>query len=101
MIRLCAFADESSSSLLGQIEALKRNNLSLLEIRVVDGKNIFHVTEEEAEKIYSELEKNGIKVWSIGSPVGKVDIDIDFDEYLKNVEHLYKIANILNFVTTC
>ena len=32
-MRLCAFADEASVDLNGQIDALKRNNISLLEIR--------------------------------------------------------------------
>ena len=95
MIKLCAFADESSSTLLGQINALKRNDISLLEIRVVDGQNVFHITEEKAKEIYDVLTENGIKVWSIGSPVGKVDIDSDFKDYLSQVERLYKIANIL------
>ena len=39
-MKLCAFADEASVDLQGQIEALKRNNISLLEIRGVDGENI-------------------------------------------------------------
>ena len=43
-MRLCAFADEASVSLDGQIEALKRNNISLLEIRGVDGENIKEIS---------------------------------------------------------
>lgn len=96
MIRLCAFADESDSSLLGQIDALKRNGISLLEIRVVDGENIFNVSFEKAETIYKTLSENGISVWSIGSPVGKVFMEADFEEYLPKVERLFKIANILH-----
>jgi sugar phosphate isomerase/epimerase len=96
MIRLCAFADESDSSLLGQIDALKRNGISLLEIRVVDGENIFNVSLEKAQEIYKTLTENNIKVWSIGSPVGKVFMEADFEEYLPKVERLFKIANILH-----
>lgn len=96
MIRLCAFADESDSSLLGQIDALKRNGISLLEIRVVDGENIFNVSLEKAQEIYKTLSENDIKVWSIGSPVGKVFMEADFEEYLPKVERLFKIANILH-----
>lgn len=96
MIRLCAFADESDSSLLGQIDALKRNGISLLEIRVVDGENIFNVSLEKAETIYKTLSENGISVWSIGSPVGKVFMEEDFEAYLPKVERLFKIANILH-----
>ncbi|MBE5733090.1 MAG: sugar phosphate isomerase/epimerase [Clostridiales bacterium] len=95
MIKLCAFADESSGKLSGQIEALVRNNIPYLEIRGVDGKNVADLSEEEARAIYEKLSENGLAVWSIGSPLGKVNVDVDFDEYLKKVEHVCKIANIL------
>ena len=42
--RLSAFADESSNSFAGQIDALKRNGLSFLEIRNLDGKNVTDLT---------------------------------------------------------
>ena len=64
-IRLCAFADEADPSLDGQIEALKANGISLLEIRGVDGKNISTVTPEEAKEIKKKLDDNGISVWLI------------------------------------
>lgn len=95
MIKLCAFADESSGKLDGQIDALLRNNIPYLEIRGVDGKNVADLTEEEAKAIYEKLSANGLAVWSIGSPLGKVNVDVNFDEYLKKVEHVCKIANIL------
>ena len=44
MVRLCAFADEASPWIEGQIAALKRNGISLLEIRGVDEKNISEST---------------------------------------------------------
>ena len=34
-MKLCAFADEASEKLGGQIDALRRNGISLLEIRGV------------------------------------------------------------------
>lgn len=95
MIKLCAFADESSSSLDGQIDALKRNNIPYLEIRSVEGKNVSELTDEEAQKIYEKLSANGLSVWSIGSPLGKAEVNVDFDEYLKKIERVCKIANIL------
>ncbi len=94
MIRLCAFSDEAGSSLKEQIDALKRNNISLMELRSIDKKNVADFTIEEAKKYQEEMEKNSISVWSIGSPIGKVNIDVDFDEYLKKVEHVCQLANI-------
>ena len=43
-MKLCAFADEASAAISGQIAALQRNGISLLEIRGVNGKNIKDVT---------------------------------------------------------
>lgn len=95
MIRLCAFADESSPTLEGQIDALKRNNISLIELRTIDGKNVFDLTKEEAKEISKTLAKNGVSVWSLGSPVGKVDIETDFKEYTKKFTTLMENAVVL------
>jgi sugar phosphate isomerase/epimerase len=94
MIRLCAFSDEAGSSLKEQIIALKRNNISLMELRSIDKKNVADFSLEEAASYQRELEENNIQVWSIGSPLGKVGIDVNFEEYLRKVEHVCKIAQI-------
>lgn len=94
MIYLCAFADEAADSLQGQIEALKRNGISYLELRTVNGKGVKDLTVEEAYEVQNTLKKNGIKVYSIGSPLGKVNIDVDFSEYLQTVRHICKLANV-------
>ena len=98
MIKLCAFSDESGSSLNEQILAMKRNGISMTELRSIDGKNVSTFTLEEAKAYQKQLEENGITVWSIGSPLGKVDIDIDFESYSNTVRHLCQLANI--FKTT-
>lgn len=95
MIRICAFSDEASQSLKGQIAAMQRNNISLTELRSVDGKSVKDLTLEEAENIKAELHAAGISVWSLGSPLGKVDITVDMDEYLHTVEHVCKLAQVL------
>lgn len=94
MIFLSAFADEAGSTLKEQIDALKRNNISYLELRSVDDVNVKDITEDRAKEIKTELDANGIKVWAIGSPLGKVDINCDFTEYIKTIEHVCKLANI-------
>ena len=94
MIKLSAFSDEAGNSIQEQISALRRNGIALIELRSIDGKNVAEFTEEEAKSYQKELEENGISVWSIGSPLGKVDIDVDFNEYCKKVRHVCKLANI-------
>ena len=96
MIRLCAFADEAGSSLQAQIDALHRNGIGLLEIRTVDSVNIGDMTLERAEEVAAILKENNLKVWSLGSPMGKVSLDeaFQFEEYLPKVEHMCKLANV-------
>lgn len=94
-IRFCAFADEASPKLCGQTEALARNGLSLLEIRGVDGKNIADLTAEEAKEIKKKLDDAGIRVWSSGSPIGKVDIHLDFSAELERFKRTLETAVIL------
>ena len=96
MIRICAFADEAAETLDGQIEALKRERIPCLELRSVDGKNVLDFTEEEARGYAAKLAEAGIEVWSIGSPLGKVKIDCDFDAYLEKVRHILKLAKIFS-----
>ena len=95
MIKLCAFSDEAATSLQGQIAAMKRNGIALTELRSVNGKNVKDLTLDEAVQIKAELEAAGIAVWSLGSPLGKVDISIDIDEYLKTVAHVCQLAEVL------
>ena len=95
-IYLSAFADEAGSSLKEQIVALKRNKISYLEIRGVGDKNISDLTNEEAKEAYNLLKKNKIKVWSIGSPLGKVDIKVSEKEFLEKTRRICEIAKIFN-----
>lgn len=94
MIRLCAFSDEFGNSLEDQIRGLKKNGIRLMEIRNVDGVNIGKMSEEMAKDCAAKLAEAGISVWSIGSPLGKVDIAEDFEEYKKQVHHVCRLANI-------
>ena len=93
-IQLCAFADEADSSLDGQISALKRNNIPYLELRSIAGKNVKDFSLDEAKEYAKILSDNGIAVWSIGSPIGKVGIDVDMDVYMQDVRHVCELANI-------
>lgn len=94
MIKLAAFADEASSSLEGQIAALKRNDIEYIELRGIDDKNISAITLEEAQRYAKRLSDAGIKVWSIGSPIGKINISDYSDEYKDKLRHICRLAKI-------
>ncbi len=94
MIRICAFADEAGSGPDKQIAALKRNEINLLELRSLNGVNVSDFTAEEAKEYNKRLKGEGIDVWSIGSPLGKVDVDTDMNIYIEKVKRVMETANI-------
>ncbi len=94
-IKLCAFADESSAEIDLQIEALKRNAIPYLEIRNVDGVNISKITLEKAKEVKSKLDANGLAVWSLGSPYGKIKISDDFSAHLDDFKYGLELSHEL------
>ncbi len=94
-LKLCAFADESDASIDLQIEALKRNSIPYLEIRNVDGTNISNITLEKAKEVKSKLDTNGLAVWSLGSPYGKIKVADDFAPHLDLFKHGLELSREL------
>ena len=95
-INIYAFADEASPNIDGQITALKRNGLNGLEMRNVDGVNVSDITIEKAKEVKRKLQENGLITWSVGSPIGKIDIEKDdFKAHIEKLKHTLEIANIL------
>ncbi len=94
-IKLCAFADETSPEIDLQIETLKRNSIPYLEIRNVDSVNIAKITLEKAKEVKSKLEANGLAVWSLGSPYGKIKITDDFAPHLDEFKYGLELAHEL------
>ncbi len=92
---LSAFADEAGDSLAEQIDALKANGIDYIEPRNIDGKGIIKLTKEELEHVRSELDKNGIRVGSLGSPVGKYPIDEPFEVHLEDFKKALAACDIL------
>ena len=93
--RLAAFADEADKNITGQINALKDNGMSLLEVRGVDGKNIADLSPAEARELKKKLDCEGITVWSIGSPIGKVKITDPAAEERDRFRRVLELADIL------
>ena len=92
---LSAFADEYADSLKEQCEALNKFGIENIEIRGVNGKNVSVLTESEVKEVKKVLDDYGIKVSSIGSPLGKIDIKGDLNGHLETAKRVYETANIL------
>ncbi len=95
-MKIYAFADEASPVIDNQIAAMKRNNLNGIEIRNVDGTNISDITFDKAKEVKSKLDANGLSVFSIGSPIGKINIvNDDLNAHLEKLRYTCEIANIM------
>ena len=71
--KLSAFADEYSPVFDKQIEGLKKNGVSLIEIRGVDGTGIADITLEKAREVKAKLDEVGK---SVGATLSFADINL-------------------------
>ncbi len=92
---LSAFSDEYADGLKEQCEALNGFGISYMEMRGVDGKNVSTLTKAEVKQAKSVLNEYGIKVSSIGSPLGKIKLDGDISAHLETAKHVFETANEL------
>ena len=93
---LSAFADEYCPELEKQLIALGVFDITHIELRFADKKNVSDMNESEIANLKSLLDKYGIKVNSIGSPLGKITIDGDIEAHLEKTERVCQIAKSLD-----
>lgn len=94
-LNIFAFADEASTMIDGQITAMLRNQLQGLEIRGVDGVNISDISLAKAKEVHRKLSDNGLRVWSIGSPIGKIPVNGDHATHTEAFRRTLEIASVL------
>ena len=93
-MKISGFTDEVSSKLDVQIGVLHELNRHFMCPRGINGKNISEYTAEEfARDVKPVLDREGIKISSIGSPIGKVAID-DEDGYARQLAQLKELVKI-------
>ncbi|MGG1400739.1 sugar phosphate isomerase/epimerase family protein [Bacillus salipaludis] len=96
---ISGFSDEISSDFDTQLEIVSNLGMHYLSLRGIDGKNIGDFTVEEIkDNVKPRLQKAGIGVSSIGSPVGKIFIndEVGFAKQKDMLETLCKISNLLD-----
>ncbi|MBE3561747.1 MAG: sugar phosphate isomerase/epimerase [Ktedonobacteraceae bacterium] len=96
MIRLSAFADEISPDLNEQVAVLLDENIHSIDFRSAWNTNVLDLSDEQVEKVRHTLDTHGITIAAIGSPLGKVPVDIDFDEHFRHFERAITLANFFN-----
>ena len=88
-----------SPDLPEQLKTVTSLGMHYISLRSADGKNIAEYTPDEVrEKLMPRLAQYGVKVSSIGSPVGKVGVEDEagFAEHLAGLERLCEICKLLD-----
>ncbi len=92
---ISAFADEGGKTIEEQIDACKENNITHIELRGINGKNISDFSENEAKELRKVLDDAGMGVSAIGSPFGKIEITDDFGPHFELFKKSVENACIL------
>jgi sugar phosphate isomerase/epimerase len=96
MWTLSGFADEIDPDLKTQCATLNELGITHVEFRSAWGVNVLDLTDEQLEESASILATHNLEVSSIGSPLGKINIDDDFDAHLVRAERALAVADRLN-----
>lgn len=91
---LSAFADEYADGSIGQMEALAGLDIGWIEPRFLDKINVADLTPTQAKGAKNLMNSFGIRVSSVGSPLGKITLDEDMDTHLEKAKRVFETANI-------
>lgn len=92
---LSAFADEIDMDLQMQMDVLDKYNIKHIEMRGVNGKGLVEYTLDEAKEIKKQLDDRGFSLSAIGSPIGKIYVDEDFNPHMDLFKHTIELAHLM------
>lgn len=93
--KISGFSDEIAEDVETQFQVLQKLGIRYFEPRGIDGKNISALSDGEAAALKEKMEKYGIQVSSIGSPIGKVKLEDDFEEHFRQFRRVVELAEML------
>lgn len=93
---ISGFADEMSPELGIQLRELNRLGVGYMEPRTVDGCNISDLSQEQLAQMKSALAAAGVKVSSIGSPLGKISVEEDLGPHMEKLKRTLEIQKELD-----
>jgi len=95
MWTLSGFVDEISEDFETQCSVAAGLGLRYVEIRSAWGVNILDLDDAQLATVQETLDRHGLKVSSIGSPIGKIFVDEDFEPHLERARHAADVAKTL------
>jgi sugar phosphate isomerase/epimerase len=93
MWTLSGFSDEISPDLEEQCALVRKLGMSYLEFRSAWGTNVLDLDGDQLARAKAIIDSHGLQVSSIGSPIGKIFIDEDFDAHLDRARHAVDVAH--------
>ena len=93
MVTLSAFADEISADLTEQIAVLEQEGIRNIELRSVWGKGVLDLDHHEQDMIQFALDEHEFDISAIGSPIGKIGIEDDFQAHLERFRKAIEMAH--------
>jgi sugar phosphate isomerase/epimerase len=92
---LTGFADEISPELEEQLEILAQESMGYMELRSVWNTNVLDLTDDELDRVKSATAQRGIRISSIGSPIGKVPVTDPFGPHLERFRRALYAADVM------
>ena len=95
MWTLTGFADEISPELEEQLETLAQESMGYMELRSVWNTNVLDLTDDELDRVKSATAERGIRISSVGSPIGKVPVTEPFGPHLERFGRAMRVADVM------
>lgn len=94
--KISGFSDEIAKDVDTQFHVLNKLGIRCFEPRGIDGKNIAVLDNEELAVLKKKMADCGISASSIGSPIGKVKLEEDFEAHFGQFKRVAEIARQLD-----
>ncbi len=95
MWTLSGFADEIDPDLETQCRLLAQLGIHYIEFRSAWDVNVLDLSDQQLDEAAEILAAQSISVSSIGSPIGKINIEDDFDAHLVRMDRALAVAERL------
>lgn len=95
MWTLTGFADEVSKDFDEQLALMTKLGITHIELRSAGGTRVLDLTDEQLDEITRKLAAADIKVSSVGSDLGKIQITDDFAPHLERTKRGMEVAKKL------
>ena len=95
MWTLSGFADEIDPDPKTQFATLNDLGITHVEFRSAWDTNVLDLTDEQIDEVAALLSEHHLAVSSIGSPIGKINIEDDFDAHLVRADRALAVARRL------